>query len=163
MNIPGQTFRPWIFQSVMRMLIATSPLWAWVARSLASDRAIPSKPLTSMETAALFCSHCGSCLSVCPAYRVLRDEAVTARSKLRLIRKVSEGQNLTPHEVERVFLCLHCHACERICQSRLRLVEAWEELEDRVARAYGTPAGAIEKFMRDVGESDEYRRLVDTW
>jgi Fe-S oxidoreductase len=93
----------------------------------------------------------------------LRDEAVTARSKLRLIRKVSEGQNLTPHEVERVFLCLHCHACERICQSRLRLVEAWEELEDRVAGAYGAPAGAIEKFMRDVGESDEYRRMVDTW
>jgi len=162
-NIPGQVFRPRVFSLLMRLLITTSPIWGWVMRRLIPEKGAPSRALTPMERAALLCSHCGSCLSVCPAYRVTRDEALTARSKLRLIQKVSGGQPLTTEEAEKVFLCLHCHGCERICQSRLKLVEVWEELEKRVADQYGTPADAIAEFMKDMDESDEYERMVDTW
>jgi len=162
-NIPGQAFRPWIFRSLMRLLITTSLFWARLARFLASGKTDPSRLHAPMERAALLCSRCGSCLSVCPAYRLVRGEALTARSKLRLIQKLSGQEALSSEEAEKVFLCLHCHACERICQSRLRLVEAWEELEKRVAGEYGTPTDAIARFMKDVGESDEYRRMVDNW
>lgn len=162
-NIPGQAFRPWIFRFLMKTLIATSPFWTWVMRFLASGKTAPSKTLTPMERAALLCSNCGSCLSVCPAYRVRKDEALSARAKLRLIQKVADRQALSPEEAEKVFLCLHCHACEQVCQSRLRLVEAWEELEKRVAGEYGTPVDAIAKFINDMDESDEYQRMVDNW
>jgi len=93
----------------------------------------------------------------------MRDEALAARSKLRLIQKVSDRQSLSPEEAKKAFLCLHCHACERVCQSRLRLVEAWEELERRVAGEYGTPQEDIARFMKDMDESDEYQRMVDNW
>lgn len=162
-NLPGQAFRPSIFRLLMKALIVTSSFWAWGMRSLVSRRAAPSKALTSMEKAALLCSHCGSCLSVCPAYRVTMDEALAARSKLRLIQKLSDGQTLSPEETQKVFFCLHCRACERTCQSRLRLVEAWEELEKRVAGEYGTPVDAISQFIKEMDESEEYERMVDHW
>ena len=143
--------------------MATAPLWGWLARLVTSGRREPSGELTPMERTALLCSRCGSCLSVCPAYRVTRDEAVTARSKLRTIEKLSKGASLSQEEVEKVFLCLHCRACERVCQSRLNLVEAWEALEKDVAEKHGTPSEAVARFMKDVSESDEYQQMVDNW
>jgi FAD/FMN-containing dehydrogenase/ferredoxin len=163
LNIPGVVFRPWIFQTLMRALMVTSSLWGLFARLVTSDRGEPSRALTPMERTALLCSRCGSCLSVCPAYRVTRDEAVTARSKLRTIEKLSKGVSLSQEEVEKMFLCLHCRACERVCQSGLKLVEAWEAVEKKVAEKHGTPSEAVTKFMKDVSESDEYQRMVDNW
>ena len=163
LNIPGVVFRPWIFQPLMRTLMRTVPLWGWVARLVTSGRREPTDELTPMERTALLCSRCGSCLSVCPAYRVTRDEAVTARSKLRMIEKLSRGSSLSREEVEKVFLCLHCRACERVCQSRLNLVETWEALEKEVAEKHGTPSEAVARFMKDVSESDEYQQMVDNW
>ena len=100
---------------------------------------------------------------MCPAYRVTKDEALTARSKLRLIRRLLTQEAISPVEAEKVFMCLHCHACERVCQSRLGLVDVWEELETSVAGKHGTPSDAVADFMKDVGESDEYKRMVDNW
>jgi FAD/FMN-containing dehydrogenase/ferredoxin len=162
-NIPGVVFRPWIFQPLMRALMRTAPLWGWLARLVTSGRREPSGELTPMERTALLCSRCGSCLSVCPAYRVTRDEAVTARSKLRTIEKLSKGASLSREEVEKVFLCLHCRACERVCQSRLKLVEAWEALEKDLTEKHGTPSEAVARFMNNVSESDEYQQMVDNW
>ena len=162
-NLPGVVFQPWIFQPLMRALMATVPLWGWLARLVTSGRREPSDELTPMERTALLCSRCGSCLPVCPAYRITRDEAVTARSKLRTIEKLSKGESLSREEVEKVFLCLHCRACERVCQSRLNLVEAWETLEKDVAEKHGTPSEAVARFMKDVSESDEYEHMVDNW
>ena len=116
-----------------------------------------------MEKTAFLCSRCGSCLSVCPAYRVTKDEALAARSKLRLIQKLSARQKLSPEEAQRIFLCLHCRACERTCQSRLKLVEAWEALEGRVAEEFGIPTDAITAFIKQMDESEEYGRMVDHW
>jgi len=163
LNLPGLGFRPWIFRLLMKGLVVTSPIWAWVTRSLNSSRSIPTKVLTPVERAASLCSRCGSCLSVCPAYRVTRDEALTPRSKLRLIQKLSERQVLSCEEAQKVFLCLHCRACEGTCQSRLSLVEAWKDLEERMARDYGTPGEAVDKFIKNVDESEEYERMVDHW
>jgi glycolate oxidase len=162
-NIPGQAFRPWIFQFWMKVLIATAPVWGRVMRLFTSGKPARIKALTPMEKAALLCSNCGSCLSVCPAYRVRKDEALTARSKLRVIRKISDGNALSPEEATKVFLCLHCHACERVCQSRLGLVEAWEDLEKKVAGTHGFPKDAISEFIKDTDASDEYGRMVDNW
>lgn len=163
LNIPGQAFRPLIFRFLMKTLILASPIWAWVTRLLVSDKATPPKALTPLERTALLCSRCGSCLSVCPAYRVRKDEALTPRSKLRLIQRVSDRRSLSREEAEKVFFCLHCRACERTCQSRLRLVEAWEALEKRVAEEYGTPVEAITTFIEEMDESEEYGRMVDNW
>jgi FAD/FMN-containing dehydrogenase/ferredoxin len=162
-NIPGVLFRPEIFQVLMRVLLATSPLWGWIVRLVTRGRREPSKELTPMERAALLCSRCGSCLSVCPAYRVTRDEAVTARSKLRTIEKLVRGISLSGEEAEKMFLCLHCRACERVCQSRLKLVETWEAVEKELAQKHGLPSEAIARFMKDVSESDEYQEMVDHW
>ncbi len=162
-NIPGQAFRPGVFRFLMKALLVASPLLARVVGPLVSGKSTPPRPLTPMERAALLCSHCGSCLSVCPAYRVRKDEALAARSKLRVIQKISDGKTLSPEEREKVFLCLHCRACEGICQSRLRLVEAWEELERRVAGEDGVPVDAMAAFVKEMDESDEYQRMVDNW
>ncbi len=162
-NIPGLVFGPSVFRFLMRVLIAVSPLWAWVGRLLTSRKETPLRDLTAMERAAMLCSRCGSCLAVCPAYLVRRDEALVARSKLRLVDRLARGESLSSEEANKVFLCLHCHACERVCQSRIELVRAWEELEKTVASKYGTPVDNIAEFIKDVDESDEYQRMVDNW
>jgi ferredoxin len=162
-NIPGQAFNPLVFRILMRTLTMSSPLWAWMGQMLGSGTVKPSKALTPMERTALLCSRCGSCLSVCPAYRVKGDEALAARSKLRLIRGLSQGPGLSPEDARKIFLCLHCGACEQSCQSRLSLVDTWEGLEKRVAETSGTPIDAINTFINEMDESEEYGRMVDRW
>jgi len=154
---------PWFFRALMRTLVFTSPLWSGPAGLLCSGGPARVRTFTPMEKAALLCSRCGSCLSACPAYLVTGDEALTARSKLGLIRRMLNGEPSCPEELQKVFLCLHCRGCERVCQSRLGLVEAWKELEERVARTYGTPQDRVARFMKEIDGSDEYERMVDRW
>ena len=113
-----------------------------------------------VRTAALECVNCGFCLPVCPAYLATGDERTTARGKLFLASTWLAGQSLAPDDVERLHSCMHCAGCTRVCQSAIDLVPVWDELERRVAQVYGKPASEIEKFVRQVEASADYKRLL---
>jgi glycolate oxidase iron-sulfur subunit len=80
------------------------------------------------------CSHCGSCLSVCPVYRETAEEGMSARGKVSLI----EAHELGGLSFSRKFQgliesCLLCGACVAQCASGVhvdKLVQ-WQRLKLR--------------------------------
>jgi glycolate oxidase iron-sulfur subunit len=71
------------------------------------------------EAAHLDCIHCGICLSACPTYLQLGNEADSPRGRIYLINAMQEGrvdvvgQKFQQH----MQLCLECLACETACPS----------------------------------------------
>jgi ferredoxin len=88
---------------------------------------------------------------------VTGDESVTARGKLLLAPELLNGSGgLSNQEAQLPFLCMHCGACEEVCQSELDLLPAWEELEAALEARYGRPAGAVEQFVTEVEANERY-------
>ncbi len=107
------------------------------------------------------CAMCGACVSVCPAYALTNDERVTARGKLLTAKALSEGKDITREHAHRTFLCMRCKACEQVCQSKLELMTAYEDLEGRLEKIHGKDAAEIERFVRMAEISPRYEELVE--
>jgi Fe-S oxidoreductase len=103
---------------------------------------------------------CGACVIVCPAYALTKDERVTARGKLLLAKAMVEGREITREHAHRAFLCMRCKACEQVCQSKLDLIPAYEELERRLERVHGKDPAEIEHFVRVAELSPRYEEMV---
>jgi ferredoxin len=121
----------------------------------------PGRPPTALsplldliEYNATLCSRCGSCVPVCPAYIYTKDERTTARGKLQLGLALLTGESLDAEGAQALFYCMHCRACTDVCQSSLDLVPVWDELERRVAQAYGKDHHKIEEFVRGVEQME---------
>ena len=63
-------------------------------------------------------------------------------------------------EIESTFLCLHCGACEEVCQSFLPLVGAWDRLEALLSDAHGFPLDAVGTFIDAVDHDPDYRKMI---
>jgi len=107
------------------------------------------------------CAKCGNCIAVCPAYLVTGNEAMTAKGKIALAKKLIEGKPVTEEEAENVFMCMHCKACEEICQTNLELMLLWDALEKRMEDKIGRPEEKIAEFLKRVDDSEEYWEMVD--
>jgi biotin carboxylase len=55
---------------------------------------------------------------------------------------------------------MRCKACEQVCQSKLELIPAYEELENRLEKRYGKDAAEIERFVRTAETSPRYEEMV---
>ena len=82
---------------------------------------IPAKS-EEPETANLDCIHCGICLSVCPTYLQLGNEADSPRGRIYLMNAREEGRvaPTSPAFEKHMQLCLECRACESACPSGVR-------------------------------------------
>lgn len=106
------------------------------------------------------CAMCGACVSVCPAYALTNDERVTARGKLLTAKALAEGKEITREHAHRTFLCMRCKACEQVCQSKLELMTAYEDLESRLEKVHGKDTAEIERFVHVAEVSPRYEELV---
>ena len=159
MNIPALVFRPAIFGLAMKLMILLSPVIGKVATLLlGKDEKIDS---LDFELTTHACAKCGNCIAVCPAYLVTNNEEVTAKGKIALAKKLIEGRPVTKEEAENVFMCMHCKACEEICQTNLDLMMLWDALEKRVESKFGRPEDKISAFLKKVDDSKEYWEMVD--
>ena len=62
------------------------------------------------------CGKCGLCLSVCPVYKVTREETATPRAKIHLIRNFAEGRlPATDRMQDKLECCLMCGSCTAMC------------------------------------------------
>jgi len=70
------------------------------------------------------CVRCGSCKAYCPTYDEGLTEAMGARGRLTLLRGLLTHQ-LEPSPVlsERIFSCIQCGACEKLCPPALHITE----------------------------------------
>jgi glycolate oxidase iron-sulfur subunit len=75
--------------------------------------------LAQEEERLLACVHCGFCLSSCPTYTRLGNEADSPRGRLVLMRAVVEGRLEPDADPFRTHIdqCLGCRACEPVCPS----------------------------------------------
>jgi Fe-S oxidoreductase len=107
------------------------------------------------------CAMCGACVGVCPAYLLTKDERVTGRGKLLTARMLDSEVGVTKEHAHRTFLCMRCKACEQVCQSKLSLIPAYEELERRLAEKHGRNDEEIKRFVEMAEDSPAYDALVD--
>lgn len=63
------------------------------------------------------CVHCGFCLSTCPTYQVLGDEADSPRGRILLMKSVLEGGLPLESALPYIDRCLGCLSCVTTCPS----------------------------------------------
>ena len=147
--------RPMIFSAVLFLSRLSVPLLGLLAKAQAPKKGngwkVPSREEGRGEEllrqSAQRCTSCGSCISVCPAYHITRDELVAGRTKLRMAKELINMSGLTTREAQAAFQCLHCGLCEEVCQTRLPLRECYLALEERLEEKYGPPEETIRSFI----------------
>ncbi len=158
-NIPALIFRPTFLGISMQVMIFLAPVTGRVGRLIfGKDQKLDS---LDVELSTHACAKCGNCIAVCPAYLVTGDEALTAKGKVALAKKLQEGKNVTPEEAAKAFMCMHCKGCEEICQTNLELMRLWDALEKRIEGKFGRPDAQIADFLKTVDQSKEYWEMVD--
>lgn len=63
------------------------------------------------------CVGCGFCNATCPTYQLTGNELEGPRGRLRLMRTLADGGDLTQAVRTHLDHCLHCLACETTCPS----------------------------------------------
>jgi glycolate oxidase iron-sulfur subunit len=99
-----------------------------------------ARHLVHEEERILACVHCGFCLSACPTYTRLGDEADSPRGRIYLMRAVAEGR-IEPDDdafVEHIGRCLGCRACEPVCPSGVEYGRLVEHARNAIAEATGS-------------------------
>jgi len=159
LNIPALVFRPGIFGFFMNIMIFLSPIIGKIAILLMGKHKKIDNLNFELTTHA--CAKCGNCIAVCPAYLVTKNEEMTAKGKIALAKKLIEGKEVTREEAENVFMCMHCKACEEICQTNLELMMLWDALEKRIEGKFGRPEDKITEFLKKVDDSKDYWEMVE--
>jgi FAD/FMN-containing dehydrogenase/ferredoxin len=163
-GIPALFMRPLSFRMILAIANFFSPALGLAARLLGPKHADnwiePSKDekhgRSLLHQSAQRCTSCGSCLSVCPAYHITKDELVTGRTKLRMAEAMMKGQELEQAEAYSPFQCLHCGLCEEVCQTRLPLRDCYSVLEDWISSRYGPPVELVQAFVEKLDSNREY-------
>ena len=159
-GIPALIFRPAVYGPAMRLMVLMAPVIGKAATTfLGKDRKIDS---LDYELSIHACAKCGNCMAVCPAYLVTSNEGLTAKGKIALAKKLLEGRAVTPEEAANAFMCMHCRACEEVCQTNLELMMLWDALESRLEGRFGRPEAQIAEFLKNVDDSKEYWDRVES-
>jgi len=162
-GLGGLMFRPRIMRPILRLVVAFSPLSTSLIGRMSNllRKWFAPRSRDPLIATADECAMCGSCVSVCPAYKLLGDERVTGRGKLLTAKAMAGGFPISVEHSERSFLCMRCKACEQVCQSKLDLLKAYDELETRLEQLHGRNTKEIERFVRFAEESPVYDDLVN--
>lgn len=85
------------------------------------------------------CAACGTCQTVCPVYNLSRDDTLSARGRIHLLKALTNGE-LEPGEVNRSIFnqCLLCYACESVCPSGVKTSKLWINARDYFSRELGS-------------------------
>jgi len=122
----------------------------------------PSRPpgrslLVQAKDLVTKCDRCGTCLPVCPLFRVLDLERASARGRNTIARGLAEGC-LAPDRQARaaVEFCLLCRACTDTCPNHVPTDEAMM----RVRQFFADEAGGPSSRYRLIGGLLRSRRLL---
>lgn len=96
----------------------------------------PEMATVEFEQKMLACVHCGFCLTACPTYTRLGDEADSPRGRIYLMRAVVEGRLdiEDPAVATHIDRCVGCRACETACPSGVEYGYLLERTRDAIAQ-----------------------------
>ena len=154
-GISALVFHPAFFGPAMQLMMLMAPV---VGKGAGKHKKLDS---LDYELSMHACAKCGNCIAVCPAYLVTNNEGLTAKGKIALAKKLLDGKAVTPEEAADAFMCMHCKACEEICQTNLELMMLWDALEKRIEGQFGRPEAQIVEFLKKVDDSKEYWDMVE--
>jgi FAD/FMN-containing dehydrogenase len=158
-RISGLVFQPAVFGVAVKLLMATAPVIGNGAiMLLGKNKKVDS---LDIELSTHACAKCGNCMAVCPSYLVNKNEEVTAKGKIALAKKLLSRRFVTTEESAAAFQCMHCKACEDICQTNLELMNLWDTLEKRLESKFGRPEAEVDEFLKRVDDSKEYWDMVE--
>jgi ferredoxin len=160
-GLPAAMFTPGIMGSALRLVNRAGSVSAPAIKLVSSAKAFDRPDGDVLLKTADECSMCGACVGVCPAYLLTKDERVTARGKLLAAREFILGDDITKEHAHRIFLCMRCKACEQVCQSKLHLIDAYDDMEKRLEQKYGKDNEAINSFVSLAEQSPAYDALVE--
>jgi ferredoxin len=160
-GLPATMFTPGILGNMLKLVNRMGPLSAAGLKVISAAKAFDRVGDDQLLRAADECAMCGACVGVCPAYLVTKDERVTARGKLLAARRMAQGKEISKEHAHRVFLCMRCKACEQVCQSKLHLIEVYEEMERRLEKEHGKDEEEIKRFVSLAEKSPAYDALVE--
>jgi len=105
------------------------------------------------------CAACGTCHSVCPVYNLSKDDSLSARGRIHLLKAIVEGR-LESREVSKNIFnrCLLCYACETVCPSGVKTSEIWIEAREYFARLLGS--GIKGKAIRKLSDWDSLKKAA---
>lgn len=167
-SIPALFMRPFSFRMIMAISHFFAPTLGLAARLLGPKPSdgwkVPEKEeeqgRSLLHQSAQRCTSCGSCISVCPAYHITKDELVTGRTKLRLAEAMMNGAELEQAEAHSPFQCLHCGLCEEVCQTHLPLRDCYLVLENWIANRFGSPVETVQEFVEKLDSNREYLKDI---
>ena len=85
------------------------------------------------------CAACGTCHSICPVYNLTRDETLSARGKIQMLRALSNGELAESKIGKDLFnRCLLCYACETVCPSGVATSKIWIKAREHFSRQLGS-------------------------
>jgi glycolate oxidase iron-sulfur subunit len=103
-----------------------------------------SEAAREFEKKMLACVHCGFCLTACPTYKQVGDEADSPRGRIYLMRAAHEGRLTWDDSAVETHLdrCLGCRACEPVCPSGVEYGWLLERAREEIAQRAGTSFSA---------------------
>jgi len=88
------------------------------------DKKLPEISIRSEELDK--CVNCGMCQAVCPTYLVKRNEGLSARGKIMLLKGVLDGTVRPSASLAEIFDdCLTCYACQTACPAGVKTERLW--------------------------------------
>lgn len=92
------------------------------------------------------CAACGTCHSVCPVYNLSKDDTLSARGRIHLLKALTAGKLDASQVSQEIFdRCLLCYACETACPSGVKTSKIWVKAREYFSLDLGTglKGGAI--------------------
>lgn len=163
-SVPALFMRPILFRLILGLFHFFAPALGIVARIAGPKQLekwdVPSREeeegKTLLYESAQRCTSCGSCISVCPAYHITKDDLVTGRTKLLMAEAMLKGMELQPSEAQAPFQCLHCGLCEEVCQTHLPLRDCYQVLEDWIEIRFGSPVETVQNFIEKLDSNRDF-------
>lgn len=88
-----------------------------------------------MRKALSRCTECGECEQYCSIFLTMGDHS--AHQKLQIIGELMEGRELTDEEINSVFMCTKCEACQEVCPQEIPTIEIFDWARHAIQSKYG--------------------------
>ena len=117
---------------------------------------------TEFEKKLLACVHCGFCLSACPTYTRLGDEADSPRGRIYLMRAAHEQRLAWDDPAVETHLdrCLGCRACEPVCPAGVQYGWLLERARDQIAKQPKSKPGFASRALLVAFGNNTLSRIV---